>query len=425
MSNGFFNLEQVKSTEINNKTFLSCASCGLYKTCLSPKMKPFGKFKRKILWVGEAPGEIEDRRGKPWQGRMGQLLQRTVKKFGVDLFEDGIGLNSCACRPPKNRTPSAHELSCCRNNLVKQIKEYKPNLIFLIGACPINSIIGKNFNKKIGGVTKWRSWVIPDQEFNAWICPIFHPSFVSRKEEKNGQNLVEVIWQQDIENALSYIDKPVPKIQPEKYLHPIYSDKEFKRVFEELMESDLMSFDYEATGLKPHAPGHKIITVSACPTPTKSYSWMNTPYRAKLFARVLANQRVRKISHNLLYEDMWSNVIMKTPVLNWYWDTMVNNHIVDNRQGINGLKFLSHIYFGIGEYNEIIEPYLESPAKSGANAHNKLLEFIKKYGDKEVLKYCGLDSLFCFWLFIIQTQLLGFTDETIHLPSCPFPIAIN
>jgi len=383
-------------------------------------MEPFGQFKKKILWIGEAPGEIEDRRGKPWQGRMGQSLQRTVKKFGVDLFRDGIGLNACSCRPPKNRTPSSYELSCCRNKLINHIKEFKPNLIFLIGASPINSIIGKNFNKKIAGVSTWRSYVIPDQDLNAWVCPIFHPSFVARKEEKNGQNLTQVIWEQDIENALLYINKPIPKIQPEKYIHLVETDKEFKKVYEELMESDLMAFDYEATGLKPHSSGHKIITVSACPNPTKSYSWMNTPYRAKLFARVLSNQKIRKIAHNLSFENMWSNIILKTEVKNWYWDTMINNHIIDNRPGINGLKFLSHVFFGVGEYNEIIDPYLKSPDKSGANAHNKLIEFVKKYGTKEVMKYCALDSLLCFWLFIKQTELMGFTDETIHLPSCPF-----
>lgn len=416
---GFFTAKEIKS-DINPNKPTSCASCGLYKSCLSPRMKPYGKFKRKVLWVGEAPGEIEDRRGKPWQGRMGKSLQRVVKEFGVDLFRDGIGLNACSCRPPKNRTPTPHEISCCKPKLIKTIKELKPNLIILLGGIPVTSIIGRNFSKKVGGITKWRGFAIPDQDLNAWICPVFHPSFVARNEEKNGQNVAEVIFKEDIKRALEYIDKPVPIINPEKYVIPVESDSHFKKVFRELMEADLMAFDYEGTGLKPHVEGHKITTVSACISPTKSYSWMNNPYRAKLFKRVLQNPNIRKIAHNLPFENMWSEVIMNAKVKNWYWDTLVNNHLIDNRPGINGLKFIAYSMFGIGEYDELIHPYLEAPKKAGSNAFNKLLSFLDRYGPEEVIKYCGIDGLICFWAFLKQVEMMGFTDETIHLPSCPF-----
>ena len=61
MSEGFFTRKETESkTRPNGKT-LSCTSCGLYKRVISPKMQPFGNFKKGIMNIGEAPGEIEDR----------------------------------------------------------------------------------------------------------------------------------------------------------------------------------------------------------------------------------------------------------------------------------------------------------------------------------------------------------------------------
>ena len=74
MKQGFFTLKETESDSRKNGKIHSCASCGLYRNCRHPKMKPFGNFKKGILNIGEAPGDIEDQRGKPWQGKTGQLL---------------------------------------------------------------------------------------------------------------------------------------------------------------------------------------------------------------------------------------------------------------------------------------------------------------------------------------------------------------
>src|SRR3954468_9557049 len=86
------------------KTY-TCISCGLYKDVLSPRMQPFGNFKREIMIVGEGPGKNEDRRGKPWQGRAGGVIKDALEDLGINLFEDCVSLNSVNCRPPDNRAP--------------------------------------------------------------------------------------------------------------------------------------------------------------------------------------------------------------------------------------------------------------------------------------------------------------------------------
>lgn len=409
----FFKPDQTKSDKISS-TPISCASCGLYKNCLSPRMKPYGKFRKKVLVIGEAPGEIEDRRNKPWQGRVGKDLQRTLKRLGFDLFKDGLSTNSCLCRPPKNKTPDPNQIACCRPKLVSIIKEHKPKMILLVGGTAINSLIGRSWKKKIGGITKWRGWTIPDQEHNAWICPVFHPSFVGRSEEKDGGNLARVIWEQDLKRALEKINEPIPKLHPEKYITYVECDGHFKSIFNDLENAQLLSFDYETTGLKPHFKGHQITNISACVSPFSCYSWENTPYTAKLWSKILMNPKILKSAHNLPFENMWSSHILKAKVKGWAWDSLINAHILDNRKGIGSLKFQTYVNFGFSDYDSHISPYLQSKTdKQGANSFNQILEYIKKYGIKDLLTYCGMDSIFGYHLTLKQMKEMGYTDADI------------
>jgi len=86
MIEGFFTKKEVESITRPGGKAGTCVTCGLHRTCTTPQMKPFGNFKKKILNIGEAPGEVEDKVGRPWQGKVGKLLQRTYASLGVDLF---------------------------------------------------------------------------------------------------------------------------------------------------------------------------------------------------------------------------------------------------------------------------------------------------------------------------------------------------
>ena len=140
---GFFSKKETKSKSRPGGKILSCASCGLYRDCISPKMNAFGNFKKGILNIGEAPGEIEDQEGKQWQGKTGRALKRAYRKLGIDLFEDCLNINAVNCRPPDNRTPSNYEIDCCRAVKVsKVIEEYQPRVIVLLGNAALQSFLG-------------------------------------------------------------------------------------------------------------------------------------------------------------------------------------------------------------------------------------------------------------------------------------------
>ena len=108
---GFFDKQQLEKTPYKSeKGTLSCVSCGLYKYVESPRMKPYGKFKKGIMVIGEAPGQEDDKKGKLWQGMTGKFLQRKYRQLGIDLFEDCVSLNAVNCRPVddkgNNRAPT-------------------------------------------------------------------------------------------------------------------------------------------------------------------------------------------------------------------------------------------------------------------------------------------------------------------------------
>jgi len=391
---GFWTAKETNSKTRPDGKSISCASCGLTKNCKSPRMAAFGNFKKGILNIGEAPGEVEDNRGKPFQGRTGQLLQRTYKKLGIDLFEDCLNINAVNCRPIQgdaNRAPTNHEMDCCRKTVLQTIEKYKPKLIVLLGNAAVYSLIGHRWKKDLGGITKWRGWSIPDQDFEAWICPTFHPSYVERSDS----GVEQTVWESDLKQAFTMLNEPFLKhVQPRV---DIIEDLYILNTITNLE----VAFDYETTGLKPHAEGHRIICCAIAPSETHAYVFMMPKTRTERqpFIDLLLNEKIGKIAQNMKYEHTWSLVRLKTEVQNWVWDTMIASHIFDNRPGITSLQFQVYVQFGVIDYKDETEPHLKAKESNNANSINRIYELLAKPGGKEkLMKRCALDAVYEFRL---------------------------
>ena len=401
---GFFNKEQTKSKSRPNGKSYSCASCGLYKSISSPRMKPFGNFKKGILNLGEAPGETDDIKGKQWQGKVGRKLQRIYEQLGFDLFADCLNINSINCRPTNkkgnNRELSPYEIACCRSRVLQVIEDKKPKVILVFGKAAVSSLLGHRWKKDLGGINKWRGWTIPDRDLNAWICPVWHPSFVASSEGIE----TETIWKQDLKQALSMVDIPFPKYQDEKNQVEIIDNLKLLNA-----SSDLIAFDYETTGLKPHAPEHRIVCASVAYNEDHAQVFMmpKTKSGRVPFIDLLRRNDIRKMAHNIKFEETWSSVRLRQPVNNWFWDSMLAAHILDNRPGTTGLKFQTYVNFGVVDYDSKISSYLRGVDSKNGNSHNQILELIKSEEErKKLLIYCGLDSLYEFKLAMKQMEIM-------------------
>lgn len=95
------------------------------------------------MLIGEAPGEQEDREGRPFVGRAGRFLDGLLDSIGLQRSELFI-TSSVKCRPPRNRTPRRAELEICRVAwLEHQISIVDPALVVLMGAAPLRQALGE------------------------------------------------------------------------------------------------------------------------------------------------------------------------------------------------------------------------------------------------------------------------------------------
>lgn len=377
----------------------SCSSCGLYKDCLSPRMLPYGNFKKGIMNIGEAPGEREDELNMPWQGRTGRLLESTYRKLGIDLFDDCINLNAVNCRPTDkhgNRPPTNFEIECCRRLVLKAINQYKPKVIVLLGNSAVYSIIGNRWKRDLGGITKWRGWMIPDQDLKAWVCPTFHPSFIEREDEP----IAKVIWQQDLQKAIEHVpialpEYPEPKIEIIKDLNILNSIK-----------SDTIAIDFETTGIKPHAQGHEIISCAVADTPDHCFVFLMPKKRSELvpLLNMLTDKKIKKRAQNMKFEHSWAKERLRVEIKGWEWDSMLATHLLDNRPGITSLKFQTFVNFGVADYSSEIEPYLKTKDKDeGANAINMIKTLLElPNGTEKLLTYNAYDAIYEYRLSELQ-----------------------
>ena len=144
-----------------------------------------------LMFIGEGPGQEEDRRGVPFVGRAGELLTQMIEKgLGIPRSEVYI-CNIVKCRPPNNRTPLDGEVAACRPFLDGQIAAVRPKVIVALGKPAASLLLGRNV-----AITRLRgTWhtvaSIP-------LMPTLHPAYVLRQyTPENRRN----VWE-DLKAAL-------------------------------------------------------------------------------------------------------------------------------------------------------------------------------------------------------------------------------
>ncbi|MFB6163408.1 MAG: uracil-DNA glycosylase family protein [Halococcoides sp.] len=96
-----------------------------------------------LVFVGEAPGEQEDREGEPFVGRSGSILDEALADAGVDRSDVRI-TNAVRCRPPENRDPRAAELDHCRDHLDAELRAVDPAVVVTLGKVPAEFLLDRS-----------------------------------------------------------------------------------------------------------------------------------------------------------------------------------------------------------------------------------------------------------------------------------------
>jgi uracil-DNA glycosylase len=156
-------------TQIENNVRV-CQRCRLCKTAKNP-VPGEGNIDSEVIFIGEAPGQVEDETGRPFVGRAGKLLEMLLKDIGLKRQDVWIG-NIIKHRPPENRDPLPDEITACEPYLSLQIKTISPLLIVTLGR------FSMSYFYPDGKISRDRAHVINSKGFK--VYPVYHPAAALR-----------------------------------------------------------------------------------------------------------------------------------------------------------------------------------------------------------------------------------------------------
>ena len=174
--------EKLETIERLEKRVCACQACSL---CSSRTQTVFGKGSLSpiVLFVGEAPGEQEDREGLPFVGPAGKLLDLYLEFIGMEK-EDYYIANILKCRPPRNRDPLPEEEEACIPFLREQLKILQPKILGCLGRMSAKRIISPDFR-----ITKQRGiWY---ELGGLKVMATYHPSALLRDPAKKEEALAD------------------------------------------------------------------------------------------------------------------------------------------------------------------------------------------------------------------------------------------
>jgi DNA polymerase len=156
-----------------------------------------------LCFIGEAPGEDEDRQGLPFVGAAGQLLNRIIAACGMKREEVYI-MNVIKCHPPRNRTPLPNEAANCRSFFDRQLDLVRPKYICALGGCAASNILSTTLSigKLRGRFHEYRG--IP-------VLVTYHPAFLlpHRSPAKKGE-----VWE-DMQFLMKRMGRTIPERKTE------------------------------------------------------------------------------------------------------------------------------------------------------------------------------------------------------------------
>jgi len=170
----------------------NCDLCPLHKEASTVCVFGEGSGRLPVMILGEAPGQEEDHRGRPFVGASGKLLRSELLKAGLPLKKCYL-TNTVKCYP--KGTPTNDEANICSQNyLRKEISTFRPDYILAVGATALRALLPSYKISEIRGQIN-RSWL-----GDAFVFPIWHPAYILRNRSKTAE------WRVDIENFVTLVE---------------------------------------------------------------------------------------------------------------------------------------------------------------------------------------------------------------------------
>ena len=151
-----------------------CTLCPLHST-RTQGVLGVGPKRADWLVIGEAPGAEEDRRGEPFVGAAGQLLDAMLRAIGLDRRTNVYIANVLKSRPPNNRDPRPEEVEACLPYLVRQIALLQPKIMLAVGRIAAQNLLGTD-----APLGRLRGRVHHFGERQTPLVVTYHPAYLLR-----------------------------------------------------------------------------------------------------------------------------------------------------------------------------------------------------------------------------------------------------
>ena len=222
-----------------------CQECGLWEKCKSPRMEGEGAKNPTWLFIGEAPGQVEDEKGVPFVGDSGRELRKGIEEIGIDIQKCRFS-NVCRCRPPGNKLSAYPKaIKHCRVHILREIRATNPKVIVLLGSSAVQSILNRTGILRLHGeVIKTPNWT--------FVCS-FHPAYLLRNDNiPTRKRFLEAL------RVAKRMAEPKRKSRKLKRKNEYIRDKKMLQEYTDMLRKQpLLSTDIESSTLSPFLKGTK------------------------------------------------------------------------------------------------------------------------------------------------------------------------
>jgi uracil-DNA glycosylase family 4 len=327
----------------------------LYEGCQTVCLWGEGKTKRPyVVFIGEAPGALEDAQGRPFIGPSGDRLRSLIRR--LDLTDDCYITNVVKCRPPDNRKPREDELVACRGYLTAELKRLKPQNIVLLGATAIE-VATETKRAKIGvyrGIKNW-TWM------GARVIATYHPAATLRP---GGQKYLQFLIE-DLNRLATEEWVPREKVT--------WKDVQSGSI--SIPSDRPVALDLETTGLNPFEPEGRILCAA--------WSWKKDQAFVTTDIETLVGeldiQRPHLVGQNIKFDLLWLRQKFGYVHKGELDDTYVMAHLLDETAPSKSLKTLAGIHTGYG-------PYAQGVMDARDGGH------MAEVPEEKLLEYCAYDA---------------------------------
>jgi DNA polymerase-1 len=337
-----------------------------------------------VIVIGEAPGREEDRTGKPFMGKSGQLLRNELRNAG---YKSLFITNLVKCRPPGNRDPTPAEIKACRPFLDAELHAIKAKYLITVGRLSSKAIL------KRAKITQQHGEVIA---FNGKEgMPIYHAAYCLRDPSKLPA------FKQDLNRFRHHIDGDLPAALPKWKI--VDTPEIFDEFIEAFIPAEEFSYDTETTGLFPFNRKGAVRCISiglvgcayVIPLEMPGSMFEGSHEKQVAFMRILVRLAKDKISiaQNGKFDQQWYNLYFGCS-FGLDFDDMLASHLIEENED-HDLKYLARRWLDAPDY--------DIPKKEKQGQYLHIPSYRQRY-----LRYAAFDAAYTFDLYwVFREQLMA------------------